>query len=55
MSIEITKFRNKPILKLTEDNSYTKLYIGIKKAKLIKTFYNDIIKFIEDIENNIIK
>ena len=35
MPAEIIQFRNKPILKITQENSYTKVQIGIKKALLI--------------------
>ena len=35
MPIEIIQFRGKPILKITQENSYTKVQIGLKKAQLI--------------------
>ena len=35
MPAEIIQFRNQPILKITQENSYTKIQIGIKKARLI--------------------
>ena len=35
MPVEYITFRNKPILKITQENSYTKVQIGIKKAQLI--------------------
>ena len=33
--IEIIEFRGKPILKITGENTYTKIQIGLKKAKLL--------------------
>ena len=35
MPIEYITFRKKPILKITQENSFTKVQIGLKKALLI--------------------
>ena len=35
MPAEIIQFRNKPILKIIQENSYVKVQIGLKKAQLI--------------------
>ena len=35
MPTEYLTFRNQPILKITQENSYIKLQIGLKKAQLI--------------------
>ena len=46
MPTEILEFRKKPILKITQENNYTKLYIGIKKARLILEYIKDIEDFV---------
>jgi len=55
MPTEILSYKGKPILKLTStENTYTKLFIGIKKAKLIISEVESIKEFIlnnpQDIE-----
>ena len=51
MPTEIIEFRKKPILKITQENSYVKLYLGIKKALLILENIEEIKKFAEKNKN----
>lgn len=51
MPVEIIEYRNKPILKLTQENSFVKLQFGITKAKLIVANYQAILNFIKTADN----